>query len=187
MKKFALIILLVAIVLGLGIYLSKKDSQPVVTNDFASIPRGNDLLNNMQKAGLQPLTAEGTVVHVHQHLDIVINGKNMAVPGEMGDIDGYVSALHTHDDSGIIHLESPDTKNYTLGQFFDEWGVALNDNCVATYCSNDQNKLVVAVNGQPIQHPRDHILAAHEEIEVWYGPKNQNPDLIKSYNFPEGL
>ena len=26
--------------------------------------------------------------------------------------------MHTHDNTGIIHIESPDVRNYTLGEFF---------------------------------------------------------------------
>jgi hypothetical protein len=34
--------------------------------------------------------------------------------------------LHVHADDGIIHIESPSTTmTFTLGQFFQEWGVPL--------------------------------------------------------------
>jgi hypothetical protein len=29
--------------------------------------------------------------------------------------------LHTHDETGIIHIESPIKKDFILGQFFDLW------------------------------------------------------------------
>jgi hypothetical protein len=32
--------------------------------------------------------------------------------------------VHTHDDSGVIHIESPTNTNYTLSQFFTEWSLA---------------------------------------------------------------
>jgi hypothetical protein len=35
--------------------------------------------------------------------------------------------LHTHDISGIIHVESPDNRTFTLGQFFDIWGKKFNN------------------------------------------------------------
>ena len=29
--------------------------------------------------------------------------------------------MHTHDRSGIIHIEAPETRAFTLGHFFDIW------------------------------------------------------------------
>jgi hypothetical protein len=39
--------------------------------------------------------------------------------------------MHMHDHTGIIHIEAPDVKNYTLGQFFDIWGQPLTTTNVA--------------------------------------------------------
>jgi hypothetical protein len=33
--------------------------------------------------------------------------------------------LHTHSADGIIHTESPVTRTFTLGEFFDVWGQPL--------------------------------------------------------------
>ena len=38
--------------------------------------------------------------------------------------------LHTHSADGIIHIESPVTRTYTLGNFFDVWGRPLGSNRV---------------------------------------------------------
>ncbi len=187
MKKALLVIVILLLVFGIGFYLFKKDTTPIQTNDFSSVPSDTQLLSNMHKAGLDVLTAEGTVLHIHQHLDIVVNGQNIAVPAEIGVGTGFISPIHTHDAGGVIHVESPVQKDFKLSQFFDEWGIDFNDNCVATYCRNDSHKLIVAVNGNPISSVRDYVLKAHDEIEVWYGNKSDSPALIKSYNFPEGL
>ena len=37
-----------------------------------------------------------------------------------------IAALHTHDDSGVMHIESKQPRTYTLGEFFTEWNVPLN-------------------------------------------------------------
>jgi hypothetical protein len=34
-----------------------------------------------------------------------------------------ISALHTHDESGIIHVKAPVGDTYTMGQLLTEWGV----------------------------------------------------------------
>jgi hypothetical protein len=33
--------------------------------------------------------------------------------------------LHTHVPDGVIHIESPVRRGFTLGDFFDEWGLPL--------------------------------------------------------------
>jgi hypothetical protein len=189
MKKSAIIIGIIVVVVGIGIYLSRQpDSQSNLppANDLSSAPDSDHLLSNMRRAGIEPLPAEGTVMHIHQHLDININGTTYTIPAQLG-IASFFSPIHTHDTSGIIHVESPQIQDFKLSQFFDEWGVTFSDTCIATFCADQNNKLVVGVNGASITGVRNYVLKAHDEIEVWYGPKTQNPSLIKSYDFPAGL
>jgi hypothetical protein len=90
---------------------------------------------------VQCQAGEQTVVHVHTHLTIFVNGKAQVIPYGIG-IPGFQAVqsaqgpfvetgscfywLHVHADDGIIHIESPSTSmSFTLGQFFDEWGQPL--------------------------------------------------------------
>lgn len=187
MKKTLIIVLVVAIVAAVGFFLLKKDSKPVQTNDFSSVPVSDQLLNNMQQAGLPPLAAEGTKMHIHQHLDITINGQDKTVPAEIGEGTSFISPLHTHDSSGVLHVESPEVKDFKLGQFFTEWGIKLDQNCIGSYCSDEKNKLVVAVNGQAITDPANYVLKDHDQIHIWYGPKDQTPEIKATYQFAQGL
>ena len=195
MKKTIIITVITLAVLGLGVVLfiqsnrtqtPQQAGQPVITNDLTSIPQSSTLLGNMQKAGLEPLSSEGTVLHIHQHLDIVINDKPVAVPADIGIASNFISAIHTHDSSGVLHVESPVQKDFTLGEFFTEWGIDFNDNQIGTYTVDQTHKLVVAVNGNPITNVQNYVLKAHDEIEIWYGDKTANPTFVKEYNFPQG-
>ncbi|MBV9613961.1 MAG: hypothetical protein JO031_00725 [Ktedonobacteraceae bacterium] len=61
--------------------------------------------------------------HIHAHLTMYINGQQFALPAKIGiasDQSCYYW-LHTHDSSGVIHIESPSQKTFTLGTFFQEW------------------------------------------------------------------
>jgi hypothetical protein len=75
-------------------------------------------------------------VHLHQHLDLYVDGRQVPVPAGIG-IDPAVrfAPLHTHDTSGVIHLESPTVRTYTLGQFFAVWGVRFTRSCLGGYCA----------------------------------------------------
>ena len=136
-----------------------------------------DLRERLQPVGLTPLPTEGNVLHIHQHLDIYVNGKHITVPEGIGikfrpdkNLD-FITELHTHDTDGVIHLESPNAVAYSLGQFFGVWGVRLASNCVGGLCS-PPNPLAVYVNGKkigPADDPVKLVLQQHDEIAIVYG------------------
>jgi hypothetical protein len=132
--------------------------------------------------------------HIHAHLDIFINGMTYTVPSNIGIISGKcLYWMHTHDDSGVIHIESPVKRTFTLGQFFDIWNKKFSNNqifdnkVVSSGNNNINGSLNVYVNGNKAggTNYRDIKLNAHDEIAIVYGIA---PTTIPSkYNFPEGL
>ena len=100
---------------------------------------------------MHALTNEGQVLHIHQHLDIFVNGKHEPVPQGVGIYAGqFLTELHTHDPTGIIHVESPVAKHFDLGQFFGVWGVRLNARCIGGYC--DPADAVDGLRERPAVH-----------------------------------
>jgi len=193
MKTIGTIVLVLVVVLGAGFLLFKKGnvteqqklaSQP---GDFSHVPTDEELLAGLKNANLEALSAEGTVLHIHQHLDIVINGQNIIVPATIGIGSSFISPIHTHDTTGVLHVESPVQKDFTLGQFFTEWGVKFDGSCISTFCADSSHKLLVGVNGKQVSDPKNYVLKSHDEIEIWYGPTDQNPTFIPSYSFEAGL
>jgi hypothetical protein len=69
--------------------------------------------------------------HVHAHLAIIKNGQWLALPQQIGILSQCNYEMHTHDRTGIIHIEAPSVKAFTLGQFFDIWGQPLTSTSVA--------------------------------------------------------
>ena len=110
---------------------------------------------------------EQLAYHIHQHLDIFLNGKHISVPALIGINDNtYITELHTHDASGVIHIEAAANKHYTLGSFFAEWGVYLDSRCVGAYC----NGYTWYVNGKRrTGDPADLVLAPHQQIVIAIG------------------
>ncbi|RDU97796.1 hypothetical protein DWV00_17325 [Trinickia dinghuensis] len=74
--------------------------------------------------------------HVHAHLAIFYNGQQMILPQHIGLPASCDYEMHTHDHTGIIHIEAPNVKNYTLGDFFDIWGEPLTNSNVAGLTGN---------------------------------------------------
>jgi hypothetical protein len=162
----------------------------IQTGSIPWIAETTNLRERLKDIGLPALSEEGTVLHIHQHLDIFINGEAVPVPTGIGINEkvGFISPIHVHDNSEIIHVESPTVQTFTLGQFFDIWGVKLVNSCIGGYCANGSNTLQVFVNGTKIvTDPRSITLASHQEIVIAYGTDAQLPKPIpSSFNFPIG-
>lgn len=143
------------------------------------------------KAGLAVLTAEGNVDHYHAHLDLLKDGNPIPVPANVGITlsaanrpDG-ISALHTHDTTGVVHIESPTAGQvFTLGQLLTEWGILSGSGTPGTG-NGPLDGWAAYVNGTKYDSGiRDLPLKAHDEVVLSYGtPPAKIPG---SYEFPPG-
>jgi hypothetical protein len=146
----------------------------------------------LRQLGLRPLSFEGEVQHTHQHVDLYLNGVHVALPAGIGigrDANGtFYSPVHTHDRTGIVHVESTTKTTYTLGQFFGVWGVRLTGTCIDGECDADARSLRTYVDGRPYRGDPARIpLTPHEEIVLAYGTRAELPKKIpSSYGFPSG-
>jgi hypothetical protein len=149
------------------------------------------LQQRLRAIGLQPLTQEGQVLHIHQHLDIFVDAKPVLVPGDLGIGQGFISDLHTHAayPPGIIHVESPTQARFSLGQFFAVWGVPLSATCLGSLCEQGAKQLHAWVNGKAVTaDPTRIVLENHQEIVLAYGTAAQEPKPVPAtYAWPEGL
>ncbi|HEU5230892.1 MAG TPA: hypothetical protein VFU49_23925 [Ktedonobacteraceae bacterium] len=81
--------------------------------------------------GVPCQAGEALASHYHTYLELYINGKNIAIPANIGIAGTNLSTpnaqvscfywLHTHDTSGLIHIEVPANQRFTLGNFLDLW------------------------------------------------------------------
>jgi hypothetical protein len=143
-----------------------------------------------QKAGLSMLDREMLAVHYHAHLDVLVRGVHVTVPAFIG-IDTKqpaITALHTHDPTGIVHIESAEDIPFTLGQFFTEWGQPLSPTQVGPVKVAEGEIVRVYRNGQHMAGgPAAMRFTAHAEIVVWLGPASEQPRVPSAYSFPPNL
>jgi len=152
------------------------------------LPEIDNLLSRLNAIKLRALYEEGNALHIHQHLDILVNGKPVTVAAGIGinQVARFISPLHTHDLSGVNHVESDVVRDFTLGQFFDVWGVRFSRDCVGGYCAKGTDALRVFVDGKPVSgDPRNLVLREHQEIAVVYGPATANVSVPSTYRFEE--
>ncbi len=138
------------------------------------------LRERLRVIGLDALTEEGQALHIHQHLDIFVEGRRVEVPANIGvgPSNAFIAAVHTHD-AGVIHVESPTVSAFSLGQFFAIWGVRLDARCVGGLCAGDGRRLRAWVNGRPVTaDPTRIVLQEHQQIVLAFGTPAQDPDPV---------
>jgi hypothetical protein len=204
----AAIVVIVAAAVVVGIVLSRgsnnnANATPPTQQDNSSalLARASTGLTGQTVDGISSNDMEQLVFHIHAHLAIYINGVQKLVPYGVGIVPPYqlqqIPAgnpgagsefvgggskfywLHTHDETGVIHIESPKQETFTLGQFFDEWGQQLGPNQIGP----DSGKVIAYVNGKVFTgNPRDIPLTAHNVIQLDLG-KDVAP---APFTFPSG-
>jgi hypothetical protein len=146
--------------------------------------------------GIASGAAEQLGYHIHVHLQLYVDGHQRAVPYGIGVVaprqleqtpaGPFVVGgaafywLHTHDSSGVIHIESPTRRVFRLGEFFDLWGQPLGPGQVGPA----RGSVTALVNGTPVNgDPRDIPLGAHDVIQLDVGAAV----AFQPYRFPPGL
>jgi hypothetical protein len=169
------------------------------------IPSGPKLATLLNAAtgqtvdGVQCQTNEQLVLHVHTHLTIFVNGKAQVIPYGIG-IPGFQAVntaqgpfvqtgscfywLHVHANDGIIHIESPSTsESFTLGQFFNEWGIPLSKTQVGPATGNVT--VFFTSPGQPAKlytgNPNNIPLGDHYQIQLNVGTPIVAPVQITNW------
>ena len=130
-------------------------SQTIQTAPGAVIGKANqftppigDTPTGGQGQAVDGITCDPTMsnsYHVHFYLGLWVNGTQIAIPAGLGMLNpqpaqnGFIDAascfyhIHTHDASGLVHVEDPSSAPitqslYTLKNVFDEWGITVNAN-----------------------------------------------------------
>jgi len=135
---------------------------------------------------------EHTVYHYHVALQIIDDGQPVAIPTDVGRPALCYYWLHMHAATpGLIHVESPTQRTFTLGDFFDVWAktssrpVQLDSGHVGTITLNPGQSVVAFVDGQRYSgDPRGIVLVAHDVIQLEITPPTIDPP--PPYTFPSG-
>lgn len=143
--------------------------------------------------GVGCLGQEQTLFHIHAHLTVFVHGVPRSIPYGTGVTHPQVQQtsagpfvgsgscfyfLHTHASDGIIHIESPVVRTYTLGDFFDIWGQQLGRRRVGPAAG----PVTAFYNGRLyVGNPRDIPLNAHAQIQLDVGRPLIAPVRLRSW------
>jgi hypothetical protein len=200
-----LLVAIIAIVVAVGAFAlwfwPAGGSQPATTRaGLSSVsgrgaehlppwPAPSDVPARAEAAGL-PLGPMGMAEHYHVHLDVLVDGKPIAVPANLG-VDpstGEMSYLHTHTPDGVVHIEAGRSgQPFTLGQLFIEWDVRLSATQIGGLKATGGKELTLYVDGKLVPgDPALLRLRPHQQITLVYGPAGQRVDVPESYPFAPG-
>lgn len=177
-KRFAIgasLGFLAVVALAVGIYFALQGSQ--------NQPQGSTNPAYAPINGISCDANEQLSYHIHAHLTMYINGQKAQLPQSIGIAsDGScIYWLHTHDTSGVIHIESPTRKVYTLGTFLQEWSQRFPQLTYPTQLDQTSGWQVY-VNGKPYSGDFHNIpLDSHTLITLAYNSPGITPDTI--YNW----
>lgn len=188
----ALAVLCVGLGVGLGLSLSNSSSAAPPGPEGVPIQQVPDLASANSTASGRPVDGitcrtsmqQAVGHHIHAHLAIFVNGQQMRIPAGAGiaaprldeqlstglfidnGVKGCLYWLHVHADDGIIHIESPVTRTFSLGQFFDIWGQPLGPHQVGPA----KGVVVAFENGkQFVGNPRNIPLQSQAVIQLDVG------------------
>ncbi|RJU80609.1 MAG: hypothetical protein DWB99_08280 [Candidatus Poseidoniales archaeon] len=167
-----------------SIFSSNEDSSDDIVENSSNNSSENtggsyNTSNNPDPISQDCLDHDGLARHDHATLQIFINGQQEVIPANVGimtDIcnkDGEeMHAVHTHDSSGRLHIESNEDIDIPIGVFFDIWGHHFDETGIFEYRVNSTHELIMTVGGQEIDQYDDYLLINTSDIiEIRYQEK----------------
>lgn len=131
-------------------------------------------------SGVECHSREVTTYHVHSHIDVFVDGQKQNVPASIGILSSCLFWLHTHSSDGVIHVEAPSQRNYSLGQFLDIWSQTHSDS-EDFFTSVSAKPVTAYLNGTEFDgNYRDIPLESRTQIVLAYGSP---PAEIPTYDF----
>lgn len=150
--------------------ISTPNSDSTPTPDDAAVPPWPapvDVAERVAAAGLD-LGPMGTAEHYHPRLRVIIDGDEVPIPPNIGvdPTTGAMSALHTHEGDGTIHIEADSVGEvFTLAQLFTQWGVALTPQQIGGLRAEPGQRVQLTSNGAKVTgNPADLRLEPDQEI-----------------------
>ncbi|MCC7436814.1 hypothetical protein IT402_03010 [Candidatus Nomurabacteria bacterium] len=124
-----------------------------------------------REAALLCTTDMATEFHIHPELKIIINGQEVQLPNNIGIKPGCMNSLHTHDSTGVLHVESPVKKDFVIGDFFAVWQKDFSKEKILDYSVSENSEILISVNGELVDTYENTLLEDKDKIVIEYKSK----------------
>ena len=115
------------------------------------------------------------ISHTHSTLSIFIDGDEISIPQNIGIQDSVcpdgMRGIHTHDDTGRLHIETPSQIDAPVGAFFNIWGETFNSEQIFNNVANSSKEVVMLVNDVINDEFENYIMLDGDKIEIFYQEK----------------
>ena len=155
---------LVATMVGLALIIAgaQLSSQVDEEDDAGNI--GGDEDNRILDVCLQSHSHDLT--HYHANLSISIRGENRIIPTSTGVTSTCMSGIHTHDDLGTLHIETPGEMEARLEHFFEIWGQPLSGTQLMEATVGQGESITMTVDGVVVEDYQNHIFVNGQQIII---------------------
>src|SRR3989344_5874306 len=109
-----------------------------------------------------------TIMHIHPEVGITIDGQKQELPENIGVTAACMRPIHTHDATGVIHIESPVVRDFTLEEFFRVWDKPFNRELLFDKTVDADHRIVMTVDGTPSEEFGDLVLRDHQQVVISY-------------------
>jgi hypothetical protein len=151
---------------GAGVILAVIAFAVIFANPFGNLGTtlggGNGTIATYTTACVNNLPVD---IHFHATLELFVNDSKITIPANIGISETCHRPLHTHDTSGLIHIESSTRLRLpapTLGDFFDSWGQPLTSSQVWIYAG----LVEMLVNGASYAESFRSLLLSDQQLIV---------------------
>jgi hypothetical protein len=149
---------LIALAAAGGVLVALLVAAGIVLTILAIPSRGSNAETNpapnASRVQCQPV--EQLANHFHTRLVILHEGAAVTIPAYIGIKSSCIYWLHTHDTSGVIHIETPITEfrtTFTLGDFFSVWGQPIDSSHAASAVVGSGQSMHAWVQDDPSGSP----------------------------------
>jgi hypothetical protein len=172
----AIIAAVALVIIGIGYYVYMTNHAQVASATETVVDP-----NYPPVDGVYCDSLEQTAYHYHALLAMYINGQAVSLPSQIGITSDCYYWLHTHDTSGVIHIESPNNHTYTLGNLLDEWSQHFSS--LGFYSQLNSPNWDVWINGKVYTGDLHNIvLKPHEIITLAYNSPGVKPVTTYDWN-----
>lgn len=150
------ILLVIAVILSALWFLNSRSAQ----NEEVNFDLMRECINHVNLS-----------LHIHPHLEIIVNGEKQVIPANVGVLPGCMRPVHTHDQTGTVHIEWKKPRDFALGDFFRVWGETFNQSQILDFQADENHEVIMTVNSQRSEGYENLIMRDGDRIAIIYQKK----------------
>lgn len=157
MKKNTWLVIGIIVLVLVGIWFASASTRGGMKTDRTT-----------REVALACTTDMATEFHIHPVIAIYVNGEQQIIPANVGIKPSCMTALHTHTADGLIHVESPEKRDFTVADFFAVWEKPFSSTQIFEHVADGTHRVRMTVNGVDVDTFENTVLVDNDLIAIYY-------------------